>query len=103
MSQRLPIGGIGQTIIGDTAAREQLSETFLELADQADARKEAIDELVAPVSTAAALLLGDGDRRTAATLFDWIERQYRKASIAYVADYYARRAKDCRARRRTGK
>jgi hypothetical protein len=96
-------GGVGQTIIGDTKARERLTTSILELADRADAEKAEVQARAEPVIVAARLVLGDGDRRTAAALLDWVAAQFRGRSFIAVAEDYERQAKECRRRRTTGK
>lgn len=97
-----PAGGIGQTATGDLAGRAAASDLIVSVADRIDREIAELRTALAPVIETAALMAGEGgDRRTAATLYDWLGRKF--AGFGYVADDYKRRAKECRRRRRTGK
>jgi hypothetical protein len=98
-----PLGGVGQTIIGDGGARKRATGMLLDLADQMELEEKAVTSSTEPMRTTAMALQADGDTKTAATLYLWVAEQYRKAGFHGAADQYARTAKECRRKRRTGK
>src|ERR1044071_5180233 len=98
--EREPAGGVGQTIIGDTAARERVTGTILHLADRADRYEAAIQERIEPVLMTAQFMLDSGDRATAARLFEWIAAQFRGRSFGAKAEDYERQARECLRRTR---
>lgn len=98
-----PLGGVGQTMVGDSAARERASTLFVELGDKLEAERRAVSERVDPAIKTAYLIACDGDAKTASTIYAWISEQFRKAGFHGAADLYARQAKECRRKRRTGK
>lgn len=101
--ERQPLGGVGQTVIGNQAGRARAADQFVALADAEDARKIALYARVAPVVASAELLQKSDARLLAASLFDWLATQFRIGCFNASADHYESRARECRRRRRTGK
>lgn len=100
VDDRTPLGGIGQTIVGDAAARGRLSDSILDVADQIDAEKKIIEQRLELVFAGAARALAQGDVKTAAKMYDKIADVWRTLGFAGNADYWTERARELRNRAR---
>lgn len=100
---REPPGGIGQTMIGDAAAKERLTRSIVDEADRVDEGKRFLESRLEYLQERATSAIERGEFAEAARAYDKIARVWRACAFAGQAEHFEARVRELRRRARKGK